>query len=81
MAISLGDFQKGAAELNLREADLSKADLRHANLRGRLEQCQPARSQPERAIIDDTTILDDKWQLVWEIVNRVRWGATCARST
>jgi uncharacterized protein YjbI with pentapeptide repeats len=42
-------------------ADLSGADLTWANLRG---------ANLRRAIIDDATILDDKWRLVWELVSQ-----------
>jgi uncharacterized protein YjbI with pentapeptide repeats len=45
---------------SLREADLSGADLSGANLSG---------VSLHRAIVDDRTQLDGKWQLVWEIVN------------
>ena len=43
-------------EANLSQADLRRADLNGANLRG--------------AQIDETTQIDDKWRLVWEIVTQ-----------
>ncbi|MEW5869434.1 MAG: pentapeptide repeat-containing protein [Chloroflexota bacterium] len=46
---------------NLSTANLSFADLNRVNLRG--------------AVIDESTLLDDKWQFVWEIVNQGVAGA------
>jgi uncharacterized protein YjbI with pentapeptide repeats len=52
-------------EADLGEADLSDADLSGANLSG---------ANLSGAKIDDTTQLDDKWRLVWEIVNQGAQG-------
>jgi hypothetical protein len=49
---------------DLRMIDLRGADLRAANLRG--------------ARMDETTQIDDKWRLVWEIVNRGAQGRDLA---
>jgi len=46
---------------SLREADLSGADLTGANL---------ANVNLFNSTVDDTTKLDDKWRMVWDIVNR-----------
>ncbi len=53
-------------ESNLANGSLSQADLRGADLTG----ADLANVSLRQAIIDDTTKLDDKWRLVWEIVNQ-----------
>ncbi|MHC5725878.1 MAG: pentapeptide repeat-containing protein, partial [Nostoc sp.] len=45
---------------DLRNADLRNADLRNANLRN---------ANLGHSVIDETTIITNKWLLVWEIVN------------
>jgi uncharacterized protein YjbI with pentapeptide repeats len=66
---------------SLRKADLSGADLSGAdlswthldetNLRGAdLRGATLARTSLVHAIIDDTTRIDDKWHLVWEIITQ-----------
>jgi uncharacterized protein YjbI with pentapeptide repeats len=53
------------SEANLSRADLGRADLRGADLRG---------ADLYSAEIDDTTQIDGKWRLVWEIVNQPQQG-------
>lgn len=61
---------------NLRRADLSEADLRNANLRGAdlrgadLRGTQLEAADLHAAKIDNTTQLDDRWLLVWQILNQ-----------
>lgn len=60
---------------DLTGADLSEADLRGANLVGtKLRGVLLIDTQ-----IDDTTLLDSKWRLVWQLVNQGEpgkiWGA------
>jgi uncharacterized protein YjbI with pentapeptide repeats len=50
---------------DLRQADLSGADLSGANLLG----TNLSQANLIRAYLDDTTQINDKWRLVWEIVN------------
>jgi uncharacterized protein YjbI with pentapeptide repeats len=65
---------------DLRRADLREADLRGADLSGthlsgadlsgtNLSGTNLSRTNLSRTKIDDTTQIDDKWRLVWEIVN------------
>ncbi len=60
---------------NLSQADLSQADLQGANLRGadlrgtNLTETNLNESQLHAAKIDPTTKLDEKWRMVWQIVN------------
>jgi uncharacterized protein YjbI with pentapeptide repeats len=61
---------------NLREADLRQADLRQANLRGAdlrgadLRNANLEQASLREANLDNTTQIDPKWRLVWEIVNQ-----------
>jgi uncharacterized protein YjbI with pentapeptide repeats len=50
---------------HLQKADLSEADLREANLIGAFLEGAYLRE----TLIDDTTQLNKKWRLVWELVN------------
>ncbi|MBE8989069.1 pentapeptide repeat-containing protein, partial [Nostoc sp. LEGE 12450] len=50
---------------DLSRADLSRADLSRANLSG---------ANLSRAVIDEATRIDNKWRLVWEIVNQPSEG-------
>ena len=52
-------------------ADLSGADLRGANLRGaNLSEADLRRTNLRTAILEIDTQIDDKWRLVWELVNK-----------
>ncbi len=53
-------------DANLSDADLRDTDLRKANLAG----TYLAGAKLKGARIDDDTKLDDKWRLVWKIVNQ-----------
>lgn len=55
----------------LREANLGNGSLRKADLRGAdLTGANLTHVSLHETIIDDTTKLDEKWRLVWEIVNQ-----------
>ena len=55
---------------SLRESDLTNGSLSQADLRGAdLTGANLTNVSLSQAIIDDTTKLDEKWRLVWEIVN------------
>ncbi len=54
----------------MRGADMQMTDLRGADLRG----ADLLRANLRQAKIDDTTLIDDKWRLVWEIVNQGKEG-------
>jgi uncharacterized protein YjbI with pentapeptide repeats len=58
-------------EANLSGADLSGADLRGAHLTG---------AHLTGAKINDFTRIDDKWRLVWEIVNQGAQGRDLSRA-
>ena len=55
---------QGSAGEDLSGKDLSGADLRGANLSG----ANLAQTNLSNASIDATTLMDDKWKLVWHIV-------------
>ncbi|PHJ69278.1 hypothetical protein VF14_03040 [Nostoc linckia z18] len=60
---------------NLKGANLEGADLNCADLRGtNLETTNLNRVSLHDAIIDETTIINNKWRLVWEIVNQASEG-------
>ena len=54
------------ARANLKGANLKGADLRSADLTGAALH----RAQLDGSSLDDKTRIDDKWRLVWNIVNR-----------
>lgn len=56
---------------DLRGANLDKTDLRGANLNGaNLHNANLSFANLQGAQINEATKLDDKWRLVWEIVNQ-----------
>jgi uncharacterized protein YjbI with pentapeptide repeats len=55
---------------DLRQANLQGADLRGADLRGAdLSQAHLEQANLHGALIDNATRIEDKWRLVWQIVN------------
>ena len=64
------------ANANLRGADLRQANLRGADLRGTdlrgadLGQASLEEANLHNTRIDNNTQLDDKWRIVWQIVNQ-----------
>jgi len=55
---------------DLRQANLQATDLRGADLRGAdLSQARLEEASLHGTKIDNTTQLEDKWQLVWQIIN------------
>ena len=71
---NLGDANLRGADLRgarLARADMNGADLSGADLRGAdLRDAKLRKAILLGAILDDTTRLDDKWRLAWEIVNQ-----------
>jgi uncharacterized protein YjbI with pentapeptide repeats/transcriptional regulator with XRE-family HTH domain len=57
---------------NLSNANLSNADLNCADLRGaNLSNTNLAGTYLHDSLIDETTIISEKWRLVWGIVNQI----------
>ncbi|MBD2168922.1 pentapeptide repeat-containing protein [Calothrix membranacea FACHB-236] len=60
---------------NLEGANLEDADLNCADLRGtNLSDANLNRVSLHDAVIDEATIISDKWRLVWKIVNQASKG-------
>lgn len=71
--------KRDLSDLNLAKADLRRANLANANLAGtdlteanltgaNLTEANLTRTSLRRAKIDQTTQLDNKWRLVWDII-------------
>ena len=74
------EIRPDLSHADLSRADLSRADLSHADLsradlsRSDLSRADLSHADLRGAQIDGTTQIEDKWRLVWEILNKAAAG-------